>query len=153
MKTNFPCGILACCLALGACGSVSKTEAGTGIGAVSGGVIGKAIGGGTFGLIAGAVAGGLLGHEIGERMDKRDREKARLAMQQSLESGRTGSVSHWRNPDTGHYGMVVPGEAYTQNGQPCRPYREAVTIDGKATEVEGTACRRDDGVWVVSNGR
>jgi hypothetical protein len=32
-------------------------------------------------------------------------------------------------------------------GQTCREYRTTATIDGKAQEIHGTACRQPDGTW------
>jgi osmotically inducible lipoprotein OsmB len=60
--------------ALGACGHMSRTDAGTAIGAVGGGVVGSAVtGGSTLGTVAGAVGGGVVGHELGKEQDKRRR--------------------------------------------------------------------------------
>ena len=59
---------------LGACGHMSRADAGTAIGAVGGGVVGSAVtGGSTLGTVAGAVGGGVIGHELGEDRDKRRR--------------------------------------------------------------------------------
>ena len=50
--------------ALTACGSMSKQERGTAIGAGVGGAVGAGVTGTTLGTVGGAVAGGIIGHEV-----------------------------------------------------------------------------------------
>jgi len=143
---------LVAAIGVGACtpGSGPKAGIGTVAGAVAGGVIGNQIGGGSGKVAAtaiGAVVGGLIGHEIGAALDERDRERALAAEYQALEYGRSGAKVGWNNPDTGHYGEVVPGPAYESAGSQCRSYTHTIYVDGSPQTASGTACRRPDGTW------
>lgn len=127
-----------------------KADVGTVAGAIAGGVIGHQIGSGRGRVAAtaiGAVLGGLIGHEIGSALDERDRARALEAEYQALEYGRSGSRVGWTNPDSGHYGEVVPGPAFDSAEGQCRTYTHTIYIDGRPQTASGTACRRPDGTW------
>lgn len=155
-NTKIAAMALAAATGLSACssdpyyGGGPKAGIGTVAGAVAGGVIGHQIGSGSGRVAAtaiGAVLGGLIGHEIGTALDERDRERALAAEYQALEYGRSGAKVGWNNPDTGHYGEVVPGPAYESAGSQCRSYTHTIYIDGRPQTASGTACRRPDGTW------
>jgi surface antigen len=107
-------------LSLVACqqGAGPKQSIGTVGGAVAGGLAGSAIGGGTGRLWAtgaGVLLGALVGSSIGQSLDRADQQYMSQSTQNALESGQTGQAVEWRNPDSGHYGTVVPQRAYQQN--------------------------------------
>jgi len=56
--------MLAC---VSACGSLSKKDKGTVVGAGLGTAAGAAVTGSKLGAVGGGVAGGIIGHEIGEK--------------------------------------------------------------------------------------
>ena len=147
--------VLACTVlavfVLSACETAGpKTGIGAMTGAAAGGLIGAAAGGGTTGIIGGVLLGGLLGGALGNALDQRDRRLANEAYQHSLESGRTGSASTWRNPDSGHSGTITPTRTYQDaGGQHCREFQQTVTVGGEVEEAYGTACRQPDGSWKI----
>lgn len=142
---------------LGACESVGqgiadnpKTTLGGMLGAASGGLIAAAAGGGTAGIIGGVLLGGLVGGAIGNRLDQKDKELAMRNAQRTFESGRTGSPSPWRNPDSGNSGTITPTRTYqTGSGQYCREYQQQITVGGERHQSYGTACRQPDGSWKI----
>jgi surface antigen len=142
---------LAACAGDPVSGTGPKENTGTLVGAVAGGLIGSQIGGGTGERIAagvaGAAIGGIIGNRIGASMDDEDKRRAYAAQVQALESGPSGAPVAWRNPDSGRYGSVVPGPAYTSNNMSCRQYTHTVYIDGRPQTMRGTACRNPDGTW------
>lgn len=146
---------LAATLALGGCAADSgpKENSGTVLGAVSGALIGSAIGGGTGervgAAMAGAAIGGLIGNRIGASMDEQDRQYAYEAEMNALDRGAPGAPVDWRNPETGRYGNIVPGPAYTKRGMRCRAFSHTVYINGQPTVDRGTACRNPDGTWTA----
>jgi len=80
----------------------------------------------------------------------RDRELMERMTQQALERSRSGTVSTWTDPDTGHIGSVVPVETWqASDGSYCREYQQTITIGGQTTEGYGTACRQPDGSWKI----
>jgi len=80
----------------------------------------------------------------------RDRELMERMTQQALERSRSGTVSTWTDPDTGHGGSAVPVETWqASDGTYCREYRQTIRIGGQVTEGYGTACRQPDGRWQI----
>ncbi|MEO1720158.1 MAG: glycine zipper 2TM domain-containing protein [Pseudomonadota bacterium] len=122
-------------LGLSACaGEFDRSESGTVIGAVAGGILGNQVGRGkgrAVATVAGALIGGIVGHEIGRSMDEQDRRLAQNAELRALEDGRTGRPIAWRNPDSGHYGEVIPRRAYERENRTCRDYEHVVWIDDR----------------------
>ena len=155
MLVKFPRALLLLAgvpLVLTACGpgGLTKSETGAAIGAVAGGVIGHQFGRGHGNVAAtalGAVVGGIIGSEIGRSLDEADRRAASHAEYTALERGQSGVGTPWRNPDSGHYGMVVPGRPYQNGGYNCRDYTHTVYINGRPETLRGRACRNDDGTW------
>jgi surface antigen len=145
--------LVAACAATPETGQGAKENTGTFVGALAGGLIGSQFGGGTgerlAAGLAGAAIGGLIGNRIGASMDEEDRQRAYAAQIQALERGQSGTAVPWRNPDTGRYGSVVPGQAYQSNGLTCRPYTHTIYIDGRPQVARGTACRNPDGTWTA----
>jgi surface antigen len=139
-------------LSLAACGPEGPTKADTGllVGAAAGGIIGNQVGRGSgkvLATVAGAFVGGIVGSEIGRSMDKQDRILAQQAELAALERGRSGERTHWKNPDNGRYGEVVPLAPYKRGPQDCRDYTHTIYIDGRPQAMRGTACRNPDGTW------
>jgi surface antigen len=127
-----------------------KTAVGGLGGAAAGGLIGAAAGGGGAGIAAGAILGGLLGGAAGNLLDQRDKRIAAEAQQRALESVPSGQSTTWRNPDSGHSGVITPVRTYqTATGQYCREYTQTITVGGKKQEAFGKACREPDGSWKI----
>lgn len=139
-------------LALAACGpgGMTKSEGGTILGAVAGGILGNQVGKGTGKVMAtalGAVVGGIVGSQIGKSLDEADRRAAQDAEYRALEYGQSGVASPWKNPNSGHYGNVVPGNPYKLRGNNCREYTHTIYVQGKPETMRGSACRQPDGTW------
>jgi surface antigen len=139
-------------LALGGCGPEGPTKSDTGlaVGAIAGGLLGNTVGKGggrAAATIVGAVVGGIVGSEIGRSMDEQDRRLAQRAEYDAFESGPSGRPVHWKNPDNGRYGDVVPAAPYRRGEFDCRDYTHTIYIDGRPREMRGTACRNPDGSW------
>ncbi len=145
------------CLALLTAGCLNRGAgnnelAGGAIGGLAGGVAGSQIGSGTDQIVAtaaGATIGFLIGSSIGRSLDEQDRNRAYAAAQNSFATGRT---TRWTNKNSGHYGTVDPTPTYTsQTGETCRRFSHTMWVDGKNEAVEGSACRKEDGAWVISS--
>ncbi len=119
-------------------------------GALAGGIIGNQVGKGQGRVIATAVGtaiGAIAGSAVGRALDENDQRYAYEAQSRALEYGRSGAPVDWRNPDTGHYGQIVPSQAYTTNNLMCRDYTHTIYIDGQPQTARGRACRQNDGTW------
>jgi surface antigen len=145
-----------CVLALSSCtqpGVGPKEAGGTLVGAGVGGLIGSKFGSGTGKLVTtglGVLLGGLMGNEVGKSLDRADQLAMTQVTLQSLNTGQPGQVFTWSNPQTGHYGTVVPLHTYTSlEGSYCREYQQTIFVGGEAQHAYGTACRQPDGSWQI----
>ena len=126
--------------------TTTRGTSGAAIGAATGAIAGQAIGRSTKGTLLGAAVGGLLGYIVGNEMDKYD--QARL--NQVYESAPSNQRTQWVNPDTQRSYTVTPKPAYTQpSGQVCREAEILATVDGRPEKVISTACRDNEGRWVI----
>ncbi|OGQ99601.1 MAG: hypothetical protein A2505_10775 [Deltaproteobacteria bacterium RIFOXYD12_FULL_55_16] len=134
-------------LAISGCATnTSKGTSGAAIGAATGAIAGQAIGRNTTGTLIGAAVGGLLGYIVGNEMDKFDQAQ----LNQVYESSPSHQRTQWVNPDSKRTYAVTPKPAYTQpSGQVCREAEILATVDGRPEKVVSTACRDNEGRWVI----
>lgn len=126
--------------------TTSRGTSGAAIGAATGAIAGQAIGRNTTGTLIGAAVGGMLGYIVGNEMDKYDQAQ----LNQVYESSPSNQRTQWVNPDTNRSYSVTPKPAYTQpSGQVCREAEILATVDGRPEKVVSTACRDDEGRWVI----
>jgi len=124
----------------------TKGTGGAAIGAAAGAITGQAIGHNTGGTLIGAAVGGMLGYIIGNEMDKYDQEQ----LNRVYETSPSNRSTTWVNPDNKRSYAVTPKPAYTQpSGQVCREAEIRATVDGRPEKVISTACRQNDGRWVI----
>jgi surface antigen len=127
-----------------------QEQGGMVIGGILGGVLGSQVGKGhgrTAAIIAGTLAGTAIGGAVGRSMDDVDR----MRTAQTLETVRTGVPARWRNPDSGNDYTVVPTRTYDSASGPCREYTLDARVGGRTEKVYGTACRQQDGSWLLQN--
>jgi len=139
------------CAGIGAgVGANPKTTVGAMGGGALGGLIAAAAGGKGTAIAAGVVGGALLGGLAGNLLDQRDKRLAGEAAQKALETAPSGAAVAWQNPDSGHYGAVIPVKTYqAASGTYCREYQTTVTVNGQKEKTFGTACRQPDGSWKI----
>lgn len=152
MRTIGACALLMLSIGLAGCGPEGPSKADTGmvVGAVAGGILGNQVGKGGGNVAAtaiGAVVGGIVGSEIGRALDRQDQMLAQEAEFEALERGRSGERRRWRNPESGRYGEVIPGERYRRGTADCRDFTHTIYINGRPETMRGTACRNPDGTW------
>lgn len=133
--------------------SINRQQSGTMMGALAGGLAASQFGKGE-GMILAATAGALIGayagNQIGKKLDERDKLLAAKTAQVALETKPSGTSSEWRNPDSGHRGVVIPTKTYKQeDGRYCREFTQEVVIGDKVQKAYGTACRQPDGQWEI----
>ncbi len=132
---------------------LTKSDVGTGLGAVAGGVAGAQFGKGNGRLVAtalGALVGASVGNSIGASLDRADMTYYNQAQQKALETAQPGQSLPWNNPQNGHSGSFIPAAPYQNDaGQYCREYNEKVNIGGEIQSAYGRACRQPDGSWQI----
>ncbi len=137
-------------IGLSGCGGGPREDMGTVVGAVAGGAIGNQFGKGdgkVVATIAGILIGGIVGSDIGRSLDENDRRRASEAEFEALENGSSGQAREWRNPDSGHYGRIIPQRPYKVGQRDCRDYTHTIYINGQPETMRGRACRNRDGSW------
>lgn len=135
---------------------LSKSDMGTGLGAIAGGVAGAQFGKGDGKLLTtaiGALAGAGIGSSIGASLDRADMTYYNTAQQKALETAQPGQTLPWNNPQSGNSGTFTPAKPYKNaDGQYCREFTQKINVGGQAQTGYGTACRQPDGSWqIVSN--
>ena len=142
-------------LSLAACEGLQKEQLGALFGGAAGAVVGAQFGDGKGQLAAvaaGALLGAIAGSEIGKSLDRADQLYMQQTAQRSLETSPAGSTATWENPDSGHSGTITPTLTYERNtGEYCREYQQTVRVGGNVEEAFGTACRQEDGTWMIVN--
>ena len=68
----------------------------------------------------------------------------------ALENNRVNETTSWDDPDGKRY-TVTPTKTYSDNGTPCRNFRQTVEINGQTEILSGTACRQNDGTWQLES--
>ncbi len=102
---------------------------------------------------AGTLLGPFLGSDVGELLNKSDRQFAEDAARKSLEEASPGTAARWKNPETGHAGSFTPTNIYRSvDDLICRDYVQGVSAKGQTLNRYGTACRTSDGSWRVALG-
>ncbi len=131
-------------------GRCNRTEIGIAIGAVTGGVIAAKVADGDkqiLAILGGVVLGAIVGGLIGKSMDDIDQACVGAA----LEHGRDGERVRWTSADGTRYAVIPRKTARSDDGRNCREYTTKSVIDGKRKSDFGTACRRSDGTWQLTN--
>jgi len=134
-------------------GPLNKKTVGGVAGAVAGAAVGSNIGKGlgrTTAIAAGTLLGAALGSSIGESLDKADQMYHEQTAQHALETAKSGTTKRWHNPDSGHSGTVTPiNVSQVGDNRYCREYRQSIIVGDRVEEAYGTACRNEDGTWVI----
>jgi len=74
---------------------------------------------------------------------------ARAVLQDTLETHRRQQAAPWRNDATGNSGLFTPLRTFRiTSGFFCREFREELRSSAAVAQRTGTACRREDGVWI-----
>ncbi len=72
------------------------------------------------------------------------------ALQQALESRPSREILRWVSQESGTSGFITPLRTFKINtGHYCRQFMEAVARQGDLASAIETACRADDGLWIV----
>lgn len=132
---------------------ITKTQVGTGLGAVGGALAGSQFGSGSgqlVGVAVGTLLGAGIGHSIGASLDRADMTYYNQTQQRALETGQPGQVLPWTNSQSGNSGTFTPAAYYQNpNGQYCREFSQTITVGGQVERGYGTACRQPDGQWQI----
>jgi len=77
-------------------------------------------------------------------------QRADENLQFVLERHPSQNAESWHSPDGSVTGFVLPVRSFKiQSGHYCREFFEAVSIGDVWRSAEGTACRTDEGRWIV----
>jgi len=136
---------------LSGCGGVSNEQTHTILGSVLGGAAGHQFGKGDgkrVMTVVGAIVGGMIGGNVGRGLDQHDQQK----VNQSLETAPNYQKVAWDNQNTNTQYEFTPINKYEGNVNgsrtQCRDYVMDAYIDGRMQQVQGRACKNNQGQWV-----
>ena len=123
------------------------------LGSTVGAVVGAEFGSGSgkaIMTILGAATGYLIGGELVEILSKDEQEQLNEEIINSLETSPPDEKNVWRsNEDGSTVAEIVPGEEFLNNQKICRNYKKTVVKNQKKYMKDATACRNQDGNWVL----
>lgn len=89
--------------------------------------------------------------ELKSRLDRSDRQAAMQALQLALSELGDGVTLVWRRPKRHLVGRIKPVSAFhDDHGRVCRHVIYSLSLGAYRRQVEGVACREDDGSWSLS---
>ena len=141
-------------LVLNGCSSnANNKKLGQILGSTVGAVVGSEFGSGSgkaIMTILGAATGYLIGGEIVEILTKDEQEQLNEEIINSLETSPPEEKNVWRsNEDNSTVAEIVPGEKFFNNNKTCRSYKKTVVKNEKKYLTDATACRNQEGNWVL----
>ena len=86
-----------------------------------------------------------IGSNFGHFIDQQD--KSRIL--QSLKSGNASEPTTWKSDKSGIAFTVTPDSVVRSEQNACRDFTLKTSLGTFLREFPGTACRQDDGRWVV----
>ncbi|WP_295806144.1 RT0821/Lpp0805 family surface protein [uncultured Nitratireductor sp.] len=99
--------------------------------------------------ILGIEGGGLVGGDLGDALSRRQKRLAIEAEYKALENTPAGQDVSWQDAGSGRSGTVRAAQPYRVGSQDCRQYTHTVQVNGTPRESRGTACRNEDGSWML----
>ncbi len=92
---------------------------------------------------------------LSRELDQEDWRRAKAALAVALDPQGNGENVEWANPQSGAKGsFAAAAAAYSQSEKLCRHFIARVDSGaGSGREVDGSACRRNGGEWLVSEAR
>ena len=123
------------------------------LGSTVGAVVGAEFGSGSgkaIMSILGAATGYLIGGELVEILSKDEQEQLNEEIINSLETSPPDEKNVWRSDEDGStVAEIVPGQEFLNNQKICRNYKKTVVKNEKKYLTDATACRNQDGNWVL----
>jgi len=98
------------------------------------------------GTALGALMAAVTGKANGTRLSQREA----ACFSQSFEHIPDRKTIAWSDKKLAVYYSIMPMRTLrTSDGHYCREYSASATVNGHAADVYGTACRREDGNWIL----
>ena len=125
------------------------------VGALVGGLLGYNLIGKGDGRWIGAVllgaAGAAGGYWAADYLTSEDKAAMEKSAHESLTHATTGETVSWKGESGAAEGSFTPTRTYLNDqGQICRDFDITLTHNAESREGSQTACRRENGDWVIS---
>jgi surface antigen len=90
-------------------------------------------------------------NELKSRLDGSDRQAALQALDLALSELGDGVTLVWQRPERGLTGRIRPVSAFRDDkGRVCRHVLYSLALGTYRREIEGVACREQDGSWSLA---
>lgn len=122
---------------------------GSTVGAVVGSEYGSGSGKAIF-TILGAASGYIIGGELANILSANEQKELNEEIINSLETSPDNSKTLWaseENPSTKV--EITPENQYTQENKTCRKYKKTIIQNEKSFSSNATACRDQEGNWIL----
>ncbi len=123
------------------------------VGAAVGGYLGSKVGSGAardISTILGGAAGYILGGKIIELLSENEKKEFNNVIEDSLNYNADNVKDSWNSSENDNTsGEVIPLKSYKIKKKSCRDFKKIIKKDGKSIEENSTACRGDDGNWIL----
>ena len=89
---------------------------------------------------------------LSRKLDAEDWRRAQAAMATALDPQGNGTAVNWDNPTSGARGNFVPvASAFPRDDGVCRAFVARVGTAETQDELQGIACRKHNGDWVLND--
>lgn len=86
-----------------------------------------------------------------DSLDQLALSRAKVALQDAMETLKSGMTYNWEDGSSGSYGSITPLRTFRiKTGHFCREYREKVARGNAVVSASRIACRDTDGIWKVA---
>lgn len=94
------------------------------------------------------------GSPLSPDLGQEDWRRAKGALAIALDPQGSGAAVKWDNPDTEASGTVTPvAKPYVQAEEICRAFLATITLPGRTSSLQGTACRLKGDEWQITEVR
>lgn len=86
---------------------------------------------------------------IGKDLSVAEKDRLTKAEQTALDYGRVGQEIGWKSDEKSHAGSITAFQVFRVGASNCRRFRHKLVSDGSVVTLDGTACRRQGGQWLL----
>ena len=86
---------------------------------------------------------------IGKDLSVTEKDRLTKAEQTALDYGRVGQEIGWKSDEESHAGSITAFQVFRVGASNCRRFRHKLVSEGNVVTLDGTACRRQGGQWVL----
>ncbi len=123
------------------------------VGSVAGAYLGSKVGSGigkNLTTVLGGTVGFLIGGKLAEILDSDEQEELNNVINSSLSENNNNVPKQWISKNNNNTNAeILPLNTYKKDESTCRDFRKIVNKNNKKYEETSTACRDENGNWII----